>query len=135
MRAWVNGLPITGKGRPLARGAFLTPPRSPADGAYALLQRTSEGVTNVVAEGNSGLGVARIQFLVFAGTQQASESAAGALRDQIERLTGVPTPCGNTGTRILVSDNWLGPFAIPVAPDAGEIWAYQVNADFMLSTA
>jgi hypothetical protein len=134
IRAWVNASPIVGEGNPLSRGAYLIEQRSPADGAYTVLLRTSEGVDSPVAE-DGRVGTARMQFLVYAGTVDAAENAAKALRDLIETLTGAPQPCGDTGSRILVSDNQLGPFAIPPPPDAGETYAFQVNADFLLTAS
>lgn len=134
IRAWVNASPIVGDGQPLSRGAYLREQRSPADGAYTVLMRQSEGVTNFVAE-DSGVSMARMQFLVYAGTEDAAENAAAALRSLIETLTGAPQLCGTTGVKILVSDNWVGPLQIPVAPDTGEIFAFQVNADFVLTAA
>lgn len=134
IRAWVNASPIVGEGNPLALGAFLREQRSPADGAYTVLARTSEGVTNIVAEDDE-IGTARMQFVVYAGTEEASEAAGKALRGLIDTLNGCPQPCGDTGYRVLVSDNRLGPFAIPVAPDSGEAYAFQVNADFVLTAS
>src|SRR5262249_21782028 len=123
---------IVGEEQPLSRGAYLIEQRSPADGAYAVVLRTSEGVTSPVAE-DGAIGVARMQFIVYAGTVDASENAGKALRALIETCTGLPQQCGDTNTRILVADNYLGPFAIPPAPDAGEVYAFQVNADFVLT--
>lgn len=134
IRAWINALPIVGDSLALARGAYLTEQRSVADGAYVVVSRTPEGVTNVVAE-DGAVGLARIQCLVYAGTQEASEAAGKALRAAFETLTGCPSKCGNTGVTIMVADNYLGPFLIPVAPDAGETYAHQVNADFLLTEA
>lgn len=135
IRAWVNASSIVGDGNPLSGGAYLREQRSPADGAYAVLMRQSEGVTSVVAEQDGSMGVARMQFVVYAGTEDAAENAATALRSLIETLTGAPQPCGTTGVKILVSDNWVGPLQIPVSPDTGEIFAFQVNADFVLTAA
>lgn len=134
IRAWINGLPIVGDGNALSRGAYLREQRSPADGPYAVLARMSEGVTTYVAEDNA-ISSARMQIIVYAGTVESSEAAAAALMGQIEQLTGCPQNCGTTGVRILVTDNRLGPFAIPVAPDTGETYAFQVNADFVLTAA
>lgn len=134
IRAWLNASPIVGEGKPLARGAYLIEQRSPADGAYAVLLRTSEGIERVVAE-DGRIGVARMQFLIYAGTVVAAENAANAVRDLNETLSGAPQVCGDTGYRIMVADNHLGPFAIPPPPDNGEAYAFQVNADFLLTAA
>lgn len=134
IRAWINASPLVGEGNPLARGAYLTMQRSVADGAYAVVSRTSEGVTNVVAE-DGAAAVARIQCLVFAGTEDASEASASALRKAFEGLSGLPQRCGDTGVTILVADNYIGPFLIPWAPDSGETFCHQVNADFVLTEA
>jgi hypothetical protein len=75
-----------------------------------------------------------MQCVVYAGTAQAAEFAAAALLAQIERLTGCPEQCGDAGVRVLVTDNRIGPFQIPVAPDSGETYAFQVNADFVLTS-
>jgi hypothetical protein len=132
VRAWVNALPITGPGNPLSRGAYLHEQRSPADGAYAVLSRTSEGVTNVVAENDGALSIARMQCLVYAGTEPAAELAAAALRSAIEKLAGSPQPCGTTGVTVLVTDNLLGPFLVPHYGATGEQFCFQINADFLL---
>ena len=132
VRAWINDLPITGEGNPLSRGAYLREQRSPADGAYAVIARQPEGVTYRVAE-DGAVCTARIQCLVYAGTEESSEAAAAALMTEIERLTGCPEPCG-PGVRVLVTDNRSGPFQIPAGPDTGEQFAFQVNADFVLTS-
>jgi hypothetical protein len=134
IRAWINARDIVGEGSALSRGAYLQTQRSVADGAYAVVSRTSEGVTDVVAEG-SDAGVARIQCLVFAGTEDASEAAAKALRQAFEGLTGAPQKCGTTDVSIMVAFNHLGPFLVPWAPDGGETYCHQVNADFLLTEA
>jgi hypothetical protein len=133
VREWVNGLTaLVGPGNPLSRGAFTIEQRSPADGAYATVTRTSEGVTRIVAE-PGGPSIARMQFLVYAGTLTAAEQAAKALRAEVELLSGCPVRCGDTGVTILVADNYVGPFSIPHVGDTGEQFCYQVNADFMLA--
>jgi len=133
IRAWINSrADLVGEGNPLSGGAYLLQQRSPEGVTYAVISRQSEGVTNVVAE-DGAVGSARIQCLVFAGTQDVAEAAGKALRAEFETLTGCPEACGDTGVRVLVSDNWLGPFAIAPPPDSGEIYAYQVNADFLLT--
>jgi hypothetical protein len=133
VRAWVNGrADLVGDGMPLSRGAYLKEQRSPADGGYAVISRSSEGVTSVVAEPAPVLAVARIQCLVYAGTEEASELAAAALRTAFETLTGNPEPCGDTGVTVLAAGNHLGPLFVPHPGDTGEIYSFQVNADFVL---
>jgi hypothetical protein len=133
IRAWINGrADLVGDGLPLARGAYLREQRSPADGGYAVISRTSEGVTSIVAEPAPVLAVARIQCLVYAGTEEASEAAAAALRSAFETLEGNPEPCGGTGVTVLTADNHIGPLFVPHAGDTGEIYSFQVNADFVL---
>ncbi len=131
LRAWVNARPIIGEGQPLARGAYLREQASPADGAYAVLQRNPEGVSSgAYIEAEDGLfTTARLQAMVFAGTEEAAENAAAALRGEFEKLTGCPEPCGTTGVTVLVADNHNGPFAVP---GTNEQFCFQVGADFTL---
>lgn len=130
VREWVSARPIVGEGRPLAMGAYLRRQRSPDTGAYTVLSRQSEGVTRVVAE-DGGVSVARIQFLVFAGTEEAAENAAAALRSEVEKLTGCPERCGDTSTWVLAADNLTGPMFID--NPAAEQYCFQVGADFLLT--
>lgn len=136
MRAWINArTDLVGDGNPLSRGAYLREQRSPADGAYCVLSRSSEGTTAVVAEAAPGLGVARVQALVYAGTEVAAENAASALMEAFQSLLGCPEPCGDTGTHVLVASNHVGPLLIPPPPDTGEIYSFQVQADFLLRSS
>lgn len=133
IREWINArTDLVGEGLPLEGGAYLREQRSPAYGAYAVILRTSEGVTSVVAEAAAELGIARVQFLVYAGTEVKAELAAAALRKAFETLTGCPEPCGTTGVMVLVADNYLGPLFVPHVGDTGEEFCFQVNADFVL---
>jgi len=132
LRAWVNARPIVGEGQLLSRGAYLREQRSPADGAYAVIARNPEGLGSIVAE-DSTLARARIQAVVFAGTEEAAENAAAALLSEFEKLTGMPEPCGTTGVTVLIADNFTGPFFQPAPPaSSGEIYSFQVGADFVL---
>ena len=135
VRAWINGrLDLVGQGNPLPNGAYLMTQASPEAGAYAVVSRTSEGVTSLVAENPPGVTVARMQCLVLAGTIEASELAAAAVRTAFESLRGQPEQCGTTGIWVLVTDNHLGPlFITPPATLGGEVYAHQVNADFTLA--
>lgn len=136
LRTWINGhSALVGDGNPLALGAYLRAQRSPGSGAYAVISRSSEGVTNIVAEADSAFSTARMQCLVFAGTEQSAEAAAAALRTLFETLTGCPEPCGDGATIIRVADNHLGPLFIQAGADNGEQYCFQVNADFVLTAA
>lgn len=132
IRAWLNARPIVGDGQLLARGAYLREQRSPADGAYAVLTRTVEQPGGVVAE-DGLVSMARLSVAVYAGTEEAAEAAAVAVRNEFEKLTGCPEPCGTTGVTVLAAANHLGPMFLPVAADSGEIYAFQVTADFVLT--
>lgn len=132
IRAWLNARPIVGDGQLLARGAYLREQRSPADGAYAVLTRTVEQPGGLVAE-DGVVSRARLIATVYAGTEEASEAAACAVRNEFEKLTGCPEQCGATGVTVFVAANHIGPVFVPVAPDSGEIYAFQVTADFVLT--
>lgn len=129
VRAWVNGKPLlVGEGRPLSQGAFLASQRSPADGAYAVLHRTTSNLTDLVAE-DDGVTFARIIFTVRAGTELAAEEAASALADEIRRLRGCPEPMGDSGMTVMVSAYLTGPDFIA---GESEPYAYAVAADFIM---
>jgi hypothetical protein len=131
IRAWVTArTDLVGPGNPLEMGAFLWEQASPDHGAYAVLSRNSEGVTAVVAEPAPTLGMARIQAIVYAGTQESAEFAAKSLRAAWESLAGYPERCGTTGITVLVSDNLVGPLYL--GNTTPEQYAFQVNADFLL---
>jgi hypothetical protein len=127
VRAWVNARPIVGDGQPLARGAYLREQRSPADGAYVIVQRNPEGVNASGFAEDDSVSVARMQFQVFAGSEAAAESGAAALMSEIQTLTGCPEPCGEA--LVLVTDNRNGPFAVP---GTAEAYCFQLGADFVL---
>jgi len=130
VRAWINARPgLVGEGNPLSRGAYLRHQRSPEGGAYAVISRNSEGVGSLVAE-QSPVATARIQCLVYAYPEQAAETAAAALLNAFESLTGCPEPCGDTGVTVLVASNFVGPFFI-FQPDS-EQYQFQVDADLVL---
>lgn len=131
LRDWITSRDIVGEGKPLSNGAFLVEQRSPQYGAYAVIARMGLPVTSPVAEDNS-ISMAHLECSVYAGTQEASEKAAAALRSEFETLTGSPQKCGTTGIVILVAENFAGPSHVPVAQD-GEIYCYQVSADFLLT--
>jgi hypothetical protein len=136
IRAWVNARhSLTGPGKPLTRGAYLQgrQPRSPADGAYALLYSMPGARGDVVAE-DSNPSVSRISAMVYAGTIEAAEAAAVALAEAWNDLNGRPEPCGATGVWVLVSDNLSNPAYIAMPGSGGEQHCFQVSADFMLRT-
>jgi hypothetical protein len=133
VRAWINGLPnLVGEGHPLSRGAYTLSQRSPADGAYGIVARNPEGQPSGVVVEDSEVTVARVQVQVFAGTTEAAEDAAGALRDEIDRLNGRPEPCGAGPWLVLVTDNRNGPFYVP---GVNEEFCFQVGADFVLTAS
>jgi hypothetical protein len=135
IRAWVNGRrDLVGEGMPFPLGAFRRPIESPADGAYCVISRTGDPPSTVGAEDNR-VGISRIQALCYAGTIEASEFAASALRDAFESLRGCPEACGDTNVLVLVCDSVSGPAEMPVPPDSGEIFCNMVTADLVLTAA
>lgn len=134
IRDWINSRPIVGDGGPLSRGAYLVEQAAPADGAYAVISRNSEGIGSVVAE-EDVFTRARLQAIVYAGTQDAAEFGAAALRSEWEKLRGCPEPCGETGVTVRVAENFTGPMAIPWMMGSSEMFGFQVGADFILMEA
>lgn len=130
VRAWINSLPIVGDGQPLARGAYLRDQASPADGAYAVIVRGAEGVNPFEVAEDDSLTMARIHAQVYAGSEDAAERGAAALRSEIEKLTGMPRPCGDTGVTVLITTNRNGPFFVP---GTSEAYCFQTGADFLLT--
>ncbi len=132
VRAWVNdpARGLVGEGNPLVLGAYLVDQRSPAAGAYTVVSRNAEGVSGVVAEDDGAVTVARMQFMVYAGTIEAAGNAAAALRREIDTLTGLRQRCGDSGVTVLVADNRNGPFYVP---GTAEPYCFQVGADFLLT--
>lgn len=130
IRAWINACTdLVGDGNPLPLGAYTLSQRSPASGAYAVLARNPEGVVDGGVAEDDSVTVARMQAQVFAGTTEAAENGAAALRNEFERLRGKPEPCGTTGITVLVADNHNGPFYVP---NTAEEFCFQVDADFTL---
>lgn len=129
--AWVNAHPaLTGAGNPLDQGAFRTQVRSPSRGAYLWLTRL-DGADALIAE--EGVDQARIAGVVFAATDEAAEAAAVAYANALSALSGQHTPMGDDGVVCLVVDDITGPQLIDDAAGAGgELYAYQVDADFFL---
>ena len=127
VRAWVNGLAIVGRGQALALGAFLEPPRSPGQGAYALLSRVGRA-GDLVAE--ETVDSPRISATILAGTLEAAETAATAYANEVDKLRGSRTPMGDT--TCLVADNIAGPLYVDLRRSTQEQYQFLVDADFYL---
>lgn len=134
VRAWVNGkADLVGEGNPLATGAFLRSVRSPAAGAYCMIARTG-GASAFVAEQSPDLATAHLTFLVYSATVEVAELAAAALATEIEGLTGTPQVADpDDGVWLLLAENLTGPITVPQPADSGELYCFQVAADFMLA--
>ncbi len=135
--AWINARKeLTGRGKPLANGAYLygQAVRSPAAGGYALLIREPGANGGVVAE-DSDPCIARVTAHCYAGTIQAAAKAATALANAFQDLNGCPEPCGATGIRVLVADNFTEPGYVPMPASGGELHMFTTSADFMLATS
>jgi len=135
VRDWVNGkAALVGPGNPLSMGAYLRMQASPADGAYAVVQRLT-GSSDLVAEQDSSLCAALISFAVHSAAEDVAERAAAALASAIEQLTGSPEPCGGPAApvTILVADKLAGPVAMPQPPDGGEPYRFDLTAEFTLA--
>jgi hypothetical protein len=128
--AWVNDHPtLTGEGNPLDQGAFRNQIRSPSRGAYLELARI-DGADALTAE--EGVDQARINGVVYAGTDEAAEAAAVAYANALSALSGTHTPMGDD-VICLVVDDIVGPqFIDDRAGSSGELYAYQVDASFFL---
>jgi hypothetical protein len=127
VRAWVNSLPIVGRGQPLALGAYLEPPRSPGQGAYALLSRVGRA-GDLVAE--ETVDSPRISATILAGTLEAAETAAVAYANAVDSLRGVRAQMGDTSC--LVADNIAGPLYVDLHRSTQEQYQFLVDADFYL---
>jgi hypothetical protein len=133
--AWTQSrADLTGKDNPLPVGAFLNQnrPRSPADGAYAVINRAPGGATLAIAE-DSPFTTVRVLASIYAGTQQAAENAAQAWLDAVRTLTGDPVPVpGSDGAVIRVTDNYTGPAFQPPGATEYEPYCFTAGADFIL---
>jgi hypothetical protein len=127
VRAWVNALTIVGRGQKLALGAFLEPPRSPGQGAYALLSRVGRA-GDLVAE--ETIDSPRISATILAGTLEAAEIAAVAYANEVDKLRGVRAAMGDTSC--LVADNITGPLYVDLGRSTQEQYQFLVDADFYL---
>jgi hypothetical protein len=128
VRAWVNSrADLTGPGMPLAGGAFLEPPRSPSEGAYALLSRVAGG-TELVAEEH--VDSPRISATILAGTITAAETAAVAYANAVASLTG--RPAAMSEATCLAADNITGPLYVDLRRSDQNVFQFLVDADFYL---
>ena len=127
--AWVNDhRTLTGPGRPVDQGAFRFQIRSPSRGAYLELARI-DGTDALTAE--ESVDQARIAGLIYAGTDEAAETAAVAYANALAALSGTHTPMGDA--ICLVVDDITGPqFIDDRAGSSGELYAYEVDATFYL---
>lgn len=134
VRAWANAQAgLTGEGNPLSRGAYLRSQRSPADGAYAVLGTVpARGRLGGITAEDARVRAHRVAAVIYAGTLEAAETAAAAYAQAVLSLTGNPVPMGSSGVTCLVTDNLSGPVLVPTPPDAGEAYAFAVEADFLL---
>jgi hypothetical protein len=131
VQAWINARSSLSS---LKNGAFLAGygVRSPADGPYALLSRTTAGTLGSLVAEASNPSIARVQAYVYAGTVEAAEQAAADLASAFHELRGCPEPCGATGVTVLATDNVVEPAYVPQPADAGEQYCFQTAADFVL---
>jgi hypothetical protein len=132
--AWVNGNEaLTGTPDapgPLAMGAFTIEQRSPAgSGAYALIIRQQSPEQALIAEGN-GIDRALILAQIRGGTRAVAEAAAAAYATAVLGLGGERAVMGDV--TCLIADNVTGPQDVPPPPDQGELFLFQVSADFYL---
>jgi hypothetical protein len=135
IRDWINANRVlVGPGRPLPKGAYLNgrQPRSPAVGAYCLLIREPGTPGGIVAEDREP-SRARITAHVYAGTVDSAEAAAVALANAFQGLTGCPEPCGDSGVRVLVADNFSDPGYVPMPAAGGEQHMFTTSADFLFA--
>lgn len=137
--AWTQSRPdlVAGEDAPLPLGAWLDQdrPRSPASGAYAIINRAPGGAAVAIAE-DSPFTTVRVLASVYAGTQQAAENAAQAWLDAARTLTGQPVPVpGSDGAVIRVTDNYTGPAFVPPGATEYEAYCFTAGADFILQEA
>lgn len=132
LRSWVNhNRALTGRGRPLAAGAYTSQQRSPGHGGYVVLLAELGTDPDMVAE-PGGPVKARVTFHVYAGTYEASEAACGALAAELARLSGGATPAGDSGAVILGAGNFTAPGYVQMPGVGGEQFCFQTAADFVL---
>jgi len=135
--AWVNEVrgDLTGTidtPGPLAQGAFTIEQRSPVGaGAYALILRQQSPAQRLVAE-DGAVDCASIIAQIRGGTRQVAEAGAAAYASAVQTLTGAPVVMGDSGVTCLVADQVTGPQDVPPPPDQGDLFLFQVTADFYL---
>lgn len=128
VRDWLNSIDtLTGSGKPIALGARRRHPRSPGQGAYALLSRIGRAADLVSEE---LLDSPRISASIYAGTDEAAELAAVAYANTVSSLTGSPVLMGDE--RCLVADDVVGPLLVDNHDSEREQWQYLVDASFYL---
>lgn len=128
IRAWVNSrADLVGPGMPLAAGAFLEPPRSPGQGAYALLSRVARAADLVAEE---TVDSPRISATILAGTLEAAETAAVAYANAVDSLRGTRQAMGDA--TCLVADNITGPLYVDLRRSDQNVYQFLVDADFYL---
>lgn len=138
VRAWINGrddLTDGQGGGVLPAGAHVERLRSPASGAYAVVERIqAEGSGGLFAEDDSVTN-ARIAAYVYAGKRETAELAAAALATAESSLTGVPVVVEAAGqeVKILVCADVVGPVFQDQPPDSGEQFCFTVTATFVLA--
>lgn len=134
VRAWLNSRPgLTGRGNPLAQGAYLEggAVRSPAHGAYARLILEPGTSADLVAE-PGGPSVARITAHIFSGSIESGQAAAVAVNNAFQSLAGNPERCGSTGVVILAAANFAEPGYVPAPGEGGEQHEFTCGADLVL---
>jgi hypothetical protein len=134
VKAWINArADLVGPGNRLPNGAHLKELRSPADGAYALVERQAATGTLAFAE-DSPFTTVRTVLSCYAGTHDAAELAAAALLAAIQECQGNLVPVTDPeGTAVLrVTDKYVGPVFKPAA-GAEETYCFWVGADFIFS--
>lgn len=136
VRAWINTHPhLHGSDVApglLANGAFLELERSPASGAYVLIEQAPEGQPrNPVAE-DWRVTNTRIAHYVYASKPAVANRAAKALADAVQACTGDPVPVPGTDTLIMVTDNVQGPASVARSQATGGEYCFQVMADYLL---
>jgi hypothetical protein len=134
VKVWIDSrADLVGKDHPLAHGAFLREIRSPADGAYVVVERQAATGTLAFAE-DSPFTTVRTVLSCYAGTHDAAELAATALLAAIQECQGNPVPVTDPeGTAVLrVTDKYVGPVFKPPA-GSEEPYCFWVGADFIFS--
>lgn len=128
VRAWVNSLDtLVGAGNPLTLGAFRQHPRSPGQGAYAVLSRIGRGADLIAEE---TVDSPRISASIFAGTDEAAEIAAVAYCNHLDALRGAPAAMGDA--HCLAVEDIVGPLLVDNHDSDREQYQVMVDASFYL---